>query len=613
MFINIKSLNFSSNFGLVLILLLFISAILSPILCQPKKIAIITNTTINGKFDRKQFEQFTSLLNNEVDLNVAIIIGEWSKQNLNEELAQIHSALENLKIPFKLMERHSTQTSIIDFHEIFESNEFILVDNDRMILEINTNIPNLPENGFIKVETLNQISEGTDLKKIKNVFIISNQSLNQIQNHTNLLNLLKDKKVFWIYSADKKIISQVNPINNVIEIALPSTLTSESPGYYLLEEKSDSIFLINKKLKNTTADIQLALAFKDIKSIKIPNDTMAIDTSLTKVFEKEYYSSSNTLSINSNNRIYTLLNNGLLYLNDFKGKEIFVTELIGRIENNPVLYKDLLLSATVEGDLYSINSNNGEILQVVGIGEQITSDLSAIEIVNGNTKIIGVVFGTSLGNIFCYNAFTFELLWKKNISKYSIISKPDIAKDKIVFINSNSSLYCVNSKTGSLNWNFEFSDKRNSYANNYPISDGKNIFSLSPDGNLVAIDILLGKKIWSINTKGVLNQFYLGSEKQKLFLMNNNGVMTVYSSIDGREIRDIDFKKSRIFSFIIAENQGYSLVGFSDGSLYNIDGKFNYKLLIAPTRIPITSLDVISKDEFIIKDINGKITLYKIN
>ncbi len=81
MFINIKSLNFSSNFGLVLILLLFISAILSPILCQPKKIAIITNTTINGKFDRKQFEQFTSLLNNEVDLNVAIIIGEWSKQN----------------------------------------------------------------------------------------------------------------------------------------------------------------------------------------------------------------------------------------------------------------------------------------------------------------------------------------------------------------------------------------------------------------------------------------------------------------------------------------------------------------------------------------------------
>ena len=617
MFINIKSLNFSSNFGLVLILLLFISTILSPILCQPKKIAIITNTTINGKFDRKQFEQFTSLLNNEVDLNVAIIIGEWSKQNSNEELAQIHSALENLKIPFKLMERHSTQISRTDFHqlfdEIFESNEFILADNDRMILGINTNIPNLPENGFIKIETLNQISEGTDLKKIKNVFIISNQSLNQIQNHTNLLNLLKDKKVFWIYSADKKFSSQVNPINNVIEIALPSTFTSESPGYYLIEEKSDSIFLINKKLKNTTADIQLALAFKDVKSIKIPNDTLAIDMSLTKVFEKEYYSSSNTLSINSNNRIYTLLNNALLYLNDFKGKELFATELIGRINNNLVLYKDLLLAATVEGDLYSINSNNGEILQVVGIGEQITSDLSVIETANGNTKIIGVVFGTSLGNIFCYNAFTFELLWKKYISKNSIISKPDIANDKIVFINSNSSLYCVNSKTGSLNWKFEFSDNRNSYANNYPISDGKNIFSLSPDGNLVAIDVLLGKKIWSINTKGMLNQFYISADKQKLFFLNSSGLMLIYSAKDGKELAKLDFIKSNLFSFIIEENSENIFAGFSDGSFYNIDAKFNYKQLISPTQIPITSINVIRKDEFIIKDINGKITFYKIN
>ena len=613
MFINIKSLNFSSNFGLVLVLLLFISAILTPILCQAKKIAIVTNTAINGKFDRKQFELFTSLLNNEVDLNVAIIIGEWSKQNSNEELAQIQSTLENLKIPFKLMERHSTQISSTDFHqlfdEIFESNEFILMDNNRMILGIDANMPNLSENGFIKVETLNQISEGTDLTKIKNVFIISNQSLNQIQNRTNLLNLLKDKNVFWIYSADKKFISQVNPINNVIEIAL----TSESLGYYLLEEKSDSIFLINKKLKNTTTDIQLALAFKDIESINIPKDTMAIDTSLTKVFEKEYYSSSNTLSIYSNNRIYTLLNNGLLYLTDNKGKEIFITELIGRIDRNPVLYKDLILAATAEGDLYSINSNNGEILQVVGIGEHITSDLSVIEIVNGNTKIIGVVFGTSIGNIFCYNAFTFELLWKKNISKNSIISKPDVNKDKVVFINSTSSLFCVNSKSGSLNWKYELSDNQINYANNYPLSDGKNIFSLAPDRNLVAIDILLGKKIWSINTKGVLNQFYLSSDKQKLFLMNSNGVMTIYSAIDGGEIRDIDFKKSRIFSFIIAENQENTLVGFSDGSLYNIDGKFNYKLLISPTQIPITSLVVISKDEFIIKDINGKITLYKIN
>jgi hypothetical protein len=89
--------------------------------------------------------------------------------------------------------------------------------------------------------------------------------------------------------------------------------------------------------------------------------------------------------------------------------------------------------------------------------------------------------------------------------------------------------------------------------------------------------------------------------------------MIIYSAKDKKEIAKIDFKKSDLFSFIITENQENFLIGFSDGSLYCLDPKLIYKRLISPTQIPITSINVISKDEFIIKDINGKITLYKIN
>jgi outer membrane protein assembly factor BamB len=277
------------------------------------------------------------------------------------------------------------------------------------------------------------------------------------------------------------------------------------------------------------------------------------------------------------------------------------------------LYKDILLIATVEGDLYSINSNNGEILQVVGIGENITSDLALIEISTAEYKTIAVVLGTSEGNIFCYDAFSFELLWQKNISTSPIISSPLFEKDKVVFLNDNFSLYCVNSKSGSLIWKYEFSDEQNFSAIDFPVSDGKNIFSLSPDGKLFAIDLLLGKKSWSSNTKEMLNLIYVTSDKQKLFLFDNKGFMAVYSAKDGKEISKADFKKSEISSFILAENQGYTLVGFSDGSLFMFDSKFISKELISANQIPITSLNVINKDEFIIKDIGGKITFYKIN
>ena len=154
---------------------------------------------------------------------------------------------------------------------------------------------------------------------------------------------------------------------------------------------------------------------------------------------------------------------------------------------------------------------------------------------------------------------------------------------------------------------------QNNSAINFPVSNGKNIFSLSPDGKLFAIDLLLGKKSWSSNTKEMLNLIYVTSDKQELFLFDNKGFMAVYSAKDGKEISKADFKKSEISSFILAENQGYTLVGFSDGSLFMVDSKFISKELISANQIPITSLNVINKDEFIIKDIGGKIAFYKIN
>lgn len=337
------------------------------------------------------------------------------------------------------------------------------------------------------------------------------------------------------------------------------------------------------------------------------------DSSLQKVWEINNNSLSTTNILTSPNWFYFISDSGLIYCYDFAGKEKWTTEVLGITSNNSVLYKDLLLAATVEGDLYSINSNNGEILQVVGIGENITTDLAIIEITTANSKTIGVVLGTSEGNIFCYDAFTFELLWGKNISQSPIISKPLVEKDKVIFLNNNSSLYCINSKSGSLIWKYESSDKQSFSAKDFPISDGKNIYSLSSDGKLFAFDLLLGKKTWSSNAKGVLNQFYISSDKQKLFLMDNNGLITIYTAKNGKAIGTIDFKKSELFSFIIAENDGNTLVGLSDGSLFTFDSKFSSRELISPTQIPITSINVFNEDEFLIKDINGKITFYKIN
>jgi len=356
------------------------------------------------------------------------------------------------------------------------------------------------------------------------------------------------------------------------------------------------------------------MAYKPItNSTKLDSIFQLQDSSLQKIWEIENNTISTTNILTSTSWFYLISDSGLINCYDFSGKEKWTTEVLGVTSNNSVLYKDLLLTSTVQGDLYSINSNNGEVLQVVGIGEDITSDLGIIEISAAVSKTIGVVLGTSDGNIFCYDAFTFELLWEKSICKNPILSTPLVVKDKVIFLSSNSSLYCINSKSGSLIWKYESSDKQNFSAKDFPVSDGKNVFSLSSDGKFFAIDLLLGKKIWSLNTKGVLNQFYISSDNQKLFLFDENGLMTIFSTKNGKAIGKIDFKKSGLSSFHIAENQENTLVGFSDGSLYTFDSELFSKELVSANQIPITSINVISEDEFTVKDINGKITFYKIN
>ena len=80
----------------------------------------------------------------------------------------------------------------------------------------------------------------------------------------------------------------------------------------------------------------------------------------------------------------------------------------------------------------------------------------------------------------------------------------------------------------------------------------------------------------------------------------------------GKKLSKIDLMKPDLSSFVITENKEYMFVGFSDGSLYSIDSKYNFKELISQTNIPITSINLIGKNGLVLKDINGTITFYKI-
>jgi outer membrane protein assembly factor BamB len=336
-------------------------------------------------------------------------------------------------------------------------------------------------------------------------------------------------------------------------------------------------------------------------------------SSLKKIWEIDSQTSSSTNLLVSDDKIYTTTDDGLVHCFFLDGKEKWLAEVLGSIKNNTVLFNDLFLTATVEGDLYSINSNNGDIVQVIGVGENITTDLSLVDLTTSTLKSKGVVFGTDKGNIFCYDIFSFEMIWKINLSSASLNSNPVIVNDKIIFKNSLNSVYCVNAKSGLLIWKYDFNEKEGSTNYSNTLTNGKSVFSLSSSGEIIALDLMAGKKLWSTNAIDVIPQIAFSFDKQKLIVLNKEGEIIFISLKDGKELNKIDLMKPGLSSFIIAENEEKIFLGFSDGSLHSIDKKYAVQQLISPSNIPITSINFIKNDELIVKDINGKITFYKIN
>ena len=614
MFINIKSLNIISKIGLILILLLFISAIPAPILCQNKKTAIVSYNNQSGKNDIKSLEQITFSLNDEMDIDDVIIFYELASEVSPEEMDQVYKVLEKLKSPYHLIGGFNDYFGYFNYgtfiSQVFDSDEFILEMGDNLILGLNCAIQYTTETGIIKIESLNKIKDQPDLNKIRTVFVFNNHSVNRIQNINELVNLFLDKSLFFIFPSLKEYSALSDVVTNIFQIAIPVS-NSDSPNYFLIEEEQDTLFISQKLVNNNKSEIKTRIALHNIQAIIKSIHKIKIDSSLIKVNQIDFSSTSTIPLITKDNKIFTTLNNGVVYQNDFIGKEKFASELTGYIITNPVYYKDLFLVSTIQGDLYSLNSNNGEVLQVVGIGENITSDLALIDTGTKTLKSKAVVFGTLEGNIFCYDAFSFEQLWKQNISNRPIISIPVIDSDRLVFLNSSSSVYCVNAKSGILNWKYEFKDQQYFSSINYPFCDGRNVYSISPEGDLFALDLLLGKKIWASSAIDIIPQMALCIEDQKIILLNKKGLLIFVSSNDGKEIQKIDLMKSDLFSFIVTENNENIFIGLSDGSLYSIDSKYNVKQLISQTNIPITSINVIEKDALIIKDLNGKITFYK--
>ena len=104
----------------------------------------------------------------------------------------------------------------------------------------------------------------------------------------------------------------------------------------------------------------------------------------------------------------------------------------------------------------------------------------------------------NLGNIHAYDLENLKIIWKKNFA-VPFVSSIKFYKNNLFLINTNSKLFSLNSKTGSINWTYETSSKNLKDKKSYRIAVYKDkLFFTNDSSEIYCINLKDNSIIWSL-------------------------------------------------------------------------------------------------------------------
>ncbi len=178
----------------------------------------------------------------------------------------------------------------------------------------------------------------------------------------------------------------------------------------------------------------------------------------------------------------------------------------------------------------------------------------------------GVVYvGCRDSNVYALDAKTGQEKWKFNNKGSWVITSPAVAKGKVIFATSDSSLfYALDAETGKP----FYEQKSKGLMFGSPAVAGNIVYQPVTTGILEARDLDTGKVIWTFTTEASKrNDGWMLTADGQL-----NGPMTFRSQMGDQQILAVarEFSVGSLFSSPLVAG-GTLFVGSNDGNLYAID------------------------------------------
>ncbi|MFH1196014.1 MAG: PQQ-binding-like beta-propeller repeat protein [bacterium] len=335
-----------------------------------------------------------------------------------------------------------------------------------------------------------------------------------------------------------------------------------------------------------------------------------------KIFEINFESVLKCKPVIWNNKIFIADSSGLITCIDTSGAEIWNHNIYGTVAHSPAVADGFIAIPTNEGELITLNRENGEQIQSLIFDEPITTDILVFNYSGSKQLMIPkqsdskavVLFATGTGKISCYDLETLEMIWEDNSSKKIIGYKLIYKNNKVIYSCSDGYLYCVDANAGWLIWKWKMSGDHSKPIEIF-CSDNE-IFLMSSDGILYSIDSQLGSLIWKNSTNKLKEPAGLTNDGRMIVAPGKKDKFYFISESNGKNQKSVELKlkDDRATASLLGIRETV-LIPTRNGVVYAVDSKYKISSLLKLGE-KINSLQYIEKNKFLISTIEGKILLF---
>jgi len=587
---------------------------------QESNFVVITEPKIGAETNSNNLIEVVEHINKRQDVSCVVVLGNITANGKLDEFIWAQEILDELSVPYTvvggekdylLSEGKGSEISLLwdSDKNIFESQNYSLVS-------INSILPEFPDKNYIDAETINWINNKMSGLQSDRIITFSYHPINFAENNYDFFESLLSKRVFAFVSKEDKTGEYKSTFEGLY------LNRKEGWGYLLASTKKETIQIkkifsddIKKKIKpevlkfNFTKPLVLESA-KPVNFVQPGSEVWSVTTN--KITQEA--------SVHNSDRIYTAFKNGLINCLSISGTEQWSYKTNKGINVSPQIVNDILIVASDDGDIITLNANTGNPHQIIGIGEKITSGVSIIEIEEAGNKTKAVIVGTQYGNLYCYDLFTLNPIWTQQLSgmneSISIVSSIAYSNNKIFFQDNQGTLYCLSATNGMLIWNIPASkgrwksvlrSKKNMLVRN------NNLYLIDGVGSLFCVDALLGTSKWNIKNINAIGELVVNSKNEFILPTNKNKIVFVSTKL-GKVTREIDLpvntkNESITDLLVIGEN---IFVGCSDGWVYKIKAKKKVEKFFRNGYAPIISLTEVNGN-CLVTDYDGNFNLLNIS